>query len=228
MKIKKLSGFTTLALTFLTAIISFFTKSYYLQAMFMIWMSIIFVYFGLIKQAVKYLVVYIILIFWLTVIIPRGIIIISPMLLAIIYKFILPSMAVYLTFKIPSGKIIAIFQKMSIPQDILLSLIIIIRFIPSISEEIRSIGEAMKIRKIIDKKINIILHPLRTFTYLVVPLVFRSIKVGDELASAAIVRGIESKEKKQSYYDISLYKQDYVILTITIILVMFCLFWEKL
>ena len=156
-------------------------------------------------------------------VVPKGILIISPMLLGMIYKFIVPIMAAYLTFKIPSGKLIAVFQKSSMPQSILLILVVIIRFVPTISGEIKTIKEAMKVRGFMGSKINVVLHPLRTMEYIVVPLIFRSIKVGDELAAAAIVRGIENPGKKQSYYETKLSKTDYVILGISLLLLIICI-----
>ena len=57
--------------------------------------------------------------FWLLEMIPKGIVFISPMLLGMVYKFIVPIMSAYLTFKIPSGKLIAVFQKCALPQNIL-------------------------------------------------------------------------------------------------------------
>lgn len=66
-------------------------------------------------------------------------------------------------------------------------------------------------------------HPLRTVEYVVVPLIFRSIKVGDELAAAAIVRGVENTGKKQSYYETKMSKTDIVILTISLLLLIVCI-----
>lgn len=45
-----------------------------------------------------------------------------------------------------------------------------------------------------------VLHPLNTFEYVVVPMVFRSLKIADELAASSVVRGIESPYKKEGYY----------------------------
>ena len=43
-------------------------------------------------------------------------------------------------------------------------------------------------------------HSMDTLEYAIVPMVFRSLKIADELAASAIVRGIESPYKKESYY----------------------------
>lgn len=145
-RLSKLSGIGSLLLTLLACMVSIFTKSYYMHALFVLWLAMLLAYFGFIKQSVQYVLLYAFTTFWLIVIVPKGIFIISPMLLGMIYKFIVPIMAAYLTFKIPSGKLIAVFQKSSMPQNILLLLVVIIRFIPTISGEIKTIREAMKVR----------------------------------------------------------------------------------
>ena len=47
---------------------------------------------------------------------------------------------------------------------------------------------------------NVLKHPMDTLEYAIVPMVFRSLKIADELAASSIVRGIESPYKKESYY----------------------------
>ena len=145
-KSDSLSGFTCLVLTALSCIVSVFTRNYYTHALFMVWLLIVLSYFGFLKQGMLYLMLYVFTTVWLTQAVPKGIMIISPMLLSMMYTFILPVSAAYLTFHIPSGKLIAVFQKMRIPKNILLVLIIIVRFIPTISDEVRGIKEAMKVR----------------------------------------------------------------------------------
>lgn len=222
-RLRELSGIGTLLLTFLACMVSIFTESYYMHALFdktEICKKHSQPYH---KQSVQYVLLYSFTTFWLIMMVPKGVMIISPMLLGMIYKFIVPIMAAYLTFKIPSGKLIAVFQKSSMPQNILLILVIMIRFIPTISGEIKTIREAMKVRGLTGSKKKVFFHPLRTVEYVVVPLIFRSIKVGDELAAAAIVRGVENTGKKQSYYETKMSKTDIVILTISLLLLIVCI-----
>lgn len=214
-RLRKLSGTGCLLLTVLACLASIFTKSYYMHALFVLWLVMLLAYFGFLKQGLLYLFVYGFTVVWLTVAVPRGILILSPMLLGMIYKYIVPIMAAYLTFQIPSGKMIAVFQKCAMPRSALLILVIIIRFIPTISGEIRAIREAMRVRGFVGNGWNGVLHPLKLMEYVVVPLIFRSIKVADELAAAAIVRGIEKPGKKQSYYDTSISKTDLTILAVS-------------
>lgn len=144
-KIDGLGGSACLLLTLISCTVSIFTKDYYMHALFVGWLCIILVYFGFYKQSLFYVVIYTFTTFWLLEMIPKGIVFISPMLLGMVYKFIVPIMAAYLTFKIPSGKLIAVFQKCALPQNIILILLVIIRFIPTISGEFKTIREAMRV-----------------------------------------------------------------------------------
>ena len=82
----------------------------------------------------------------------------------------------------------------------------------------------MRVRGFTGSVKRVLFHPLQTMEYAVVPLIFRSIKVGDELAAASIVRGIENPAKKYSYYETKFTKVDVIILFISICLMIACIF----
>ena len=63
-----------------------------------------------------------------------------------IYKLLLPAMPAYLLAKIPSGKLTASLRKMPIPTRIMLVLIVMLRFAPTVLHEFGEVREAMKIR----------------------------------------------------------------------------------
>ena len=56
-------------------------------------------------------------------------------------------------------------------------------------------------------------HPLATMEYVAVPMIFRSLKIADELASSCMVRGIESPYKKQGYYVNKMRSSDILLMT---------------
>ena len=117
-----------------------------------------------------------------------------------IYKLLLPAMPAYLLFRIPSGKLTASLRKLPIPAKAMLVLVVMLRFAPTIILEFGEVREAMKIRGFLRSVPTVLRHPLNTLEYAIVPMVFRSLKIADELSASAIVRGIESPYKKQSYY----------------------------
>lgn len=223
--INKLNGLTGLILTAFSCIVTIFSANIYTHVLYVLWLFILLIYFGLGKQSIIYLTIYLLTIFWLIRLVPLGIKFPSPMLFGMIYKFIVLFMTTHLLSKIPSGKVIAVFQKLTIPKDITLILIVMIRFAPTVTEEFKAIREAMKVRGFIGDFRKIIFHPLKTLEYAVVPIIFRTIKVGDELAATSIVRGVDNPCKKDSYYSNRLGYVDYMTLVISLligILVIFC------
>lgn len=213
--INRINGATGLILTVLSCVVTILSVNIYTHALFVSWLFVLFIYFGFKKQGIIYFSIYVLTLFWLIRLVPLGVGFPSPMLLGMIYTFIVPIMSAYITSKIPSGKVIAVFQKLPIPKNIILILIVMIRFTPTVAGEFSSIREAMKVRGFIGDFRKVILHPLKTFEYGVVPIIFRSIKVGDELAAASIVKGVDNPCKKESYYSSKLTYIDHIILIIS-------------
>ena len=71
---------------------------------------------------------------------------------------------------------------------------------PTMLSELADVRDAMRTRGFLRSPAHVLAHPLATLEFGVVPMVFRSLTIADELASSCIVRGIESPCAKQSYY----------------------------
>lgn len=215
-RINKLSGASGLLLTIFACLVTLFTVNIYSHAFFTFWLFLLLLYYGLTKQAFIFLAIYAFVFFWLTEIVQYGVVFPSPMLFAMIYKLLLPMMAVFLTSNIPSGKTLATLRKIPMPQGVMLSLIVLARFAPTVSNEFKDVREAMRVRGFLG--IDKVLQPLKILEYVVVPLIFRSITIADELAAASIVRGIENPVSKESYYNLSFSFEDFVVLSITFLI----------
>ena len=180
-RIEQVDGRTVLFLTVCSCLVSFLTTDLIGHAVFTFWLLLILCYFGLYKQGIGCYTVYLVTVVGLYLETKYSISFPSPLLLSMIYKLLLPAMPAYLLFRIPSGKLTASLRKLPIPAKAMLVLVVMLRFAPTIILEFGEVREAMKIRGF-----------LRS--------VFRSLKIADELSASAIVRGIESPYKKQSYY----------------------------
>lgn len=112
--------------------------------------------------------------------------------------------------KIPSGKLIASLQKLKIPQSILLTFTVALRFFPILRIESKIIGENAKIRGISFKQPKNWLHPLQMFEYAIIPLLMRTIRLADDLSASATTRGIDAPCQKTSHYKIAFRPKDAV------------------
>ncbi|WP_347489071.1 energy-coupling factor transporter transmembrane component T [Desulfoscipio sp. XC116] len=199
-QIERVDGRTVLFLTVCSCLVSFLTTDLLAHAIFTFCLLLILCFFGLVKQGICCFLVYLTAIFGLYTEIKYGISFPSPLLLSIIYKLILPAMPVYLLFRIPSGKLTASLRKLPLPTKAMLVLVVMLRFAPTVVHEFGEVKEAMRVRGFLRSFGTVLRHPLNTLEYAIVPMVFRSLKIADELSASAIVRGIESPCDKQSYY----------------------------
>ena len=186
-RIDRIDGRTVLFLTLCACLVTFLTTSFWGHGIFTFWIFLILCWFGLYKQAIGCFAVYLVAIVWLMIETKYQISIPSPLLLSMIYKLLLPAMPAYLLAKIPSGKLTASLRKMPIPTRIMLVLIVMLRFAPTVLHEFGEVRE-----------------------------VFRSLKIADELAASAIVRGIESPYKKESYYVSRIAALDYFLIVVSV------------
>lgn len=139
----------------------------------------------------------------------------------ILCKFIpIFMIASILVNNIKTNEIITSLEKMKIPKGIMLSIVVSLRFVPTIKEEVGYIKESMSMRGIEISPKNLIKKPMITLEYSIIPLLFRSLKIAEELTATALTRGVENNIKRTSYFDVSFKRIDYftiifVLLSIT-------------
>ena len=215
-RIDRIDGRTVLFLTLCACLVTFLTTSFLGHGIFTLWICLILCWFGLFRQAIGCFSIYMVALVWLLIEMKYKISVPSPLLLSMVYKLLLPAMPAYLLAKIPSGKLTASLRKMPIPTRIMLVLIVMLRFAPTVLHEFGEVREAMKIRGFLKSVGNVLRHPMDTLEYAIVPMVFRSLKIADELAASAIVRGIESPYKKESYYVSRIAVLDCVLIVVSV------------
>lgn len=115
--------------------------------------------------------------------------------------------------------LIAALEKIRIPEVIIIPLAVLIRFFPTVKEEWEHIRAAMRMRNIGTGAGQVILHPIECMEYTVVPLLFSTVKIGEELAAAALTRGLGMKNKRTNLCRISLKIGDYFVMLAAITLV---------
>lgn len=134
------------------------------------------------------------------------------------------SIIMFASFMIATTKVsemIASLQKINLPKYIITPTVIVLRFFPSLGEEFRCIINAMKIRGIYFNLKNIMLHPMCLCEYIMVPMILRLSIVSDELAAAAVSRGIDSENQRTSLYDVKYHLVDLVFIILFAALTIF-------
>ena len=99
---------------------------------------------------------------------------------------------------------------MRLPRGIILSIAVMFRYFPSIKDDFFIIIDSMKLKGLYTSKRSAMLHPIRTMEFIIVPMLFKSLKTAEELSCAALVKGIENTGKKTSYFDVRIRSVDLI------------------
>ncbi len=118
--------------------------------------------------------------------------------------------------KIHMRYLLLALRKWRVPQKLIIPLSVTLRYFPAIKEEITHIRDAMKLRRI---------NGIAKIECLVVPLIISAAGTAEELAAAAVTRGIDNPVKKTSAVDIRFSFIDYISLAVGVLLIgaAFCL-----
>ena len=78
-------------------------------------------------------------------------------------------------------------------------MLVTFRFLPTMKSELKTVSLSMKNRGLTALK-NVLLHPVTTCEYVLIPFLFRILMIADQLSVSAVARGAESPEYRGSYY----------------------------
>lgn len=112
------------------------------------------------------------------------------------------------------SELMAAMSRMHSPQGVSISIAVMMRFFPTLGEEYRSIRDAMKMR-------GIQLgggKPEKMIEYRIIPLLFSTVNIGDELSAAAITRGLGAPVKRTNVCEIGFHNLDLILIAATILL----------
>lgn len=130
----------------------------------------------------------------------------------IVQKFVVMFMMAMFIHKTTSvSRFICALEKAGLPERYIIPLAVALRFLPSIKEDYSALCDSLRVRKIRISFIDFLRSPVRTTEYLLVPILMRSAKTAEELAAAAMVRGVESGIRKTPLYHMRLNGVDYLV-----------------
>ncbi len=100
------------------------------------------------------------------------------------------------------GKLIAALQQINFPRGITIALAVGLRFFPTLKEEGGIVVNSMKMRGLSTNLISVLRHPVLVIENILVPIMMRITIIADELAISSMTRGIDSEQKRTSYYEL--------------------------
>ena len=134
----------------------------------------------------------------------------------------------FLSLKILSGKapmdeLFYTLDRMHLPKTLSIPLMVVYRYVPTLLQELRAIHESLKMREL-NLSFTNLKHPVATLENYIVPLLYRSEKLAEELSAASLCKGLSSTRKRTCCTKVSLTAIDYfyllgmVLITVLLIL----------
>jgi energy-coupling factor transport system permease protein len=106
------------------------------------------------------------------------------------------------------SEFMAAMRRMHVTEKIAIPLSVMFRFFPTVREEYSAIGDAMRMRGVVLAGGK----PLKMLEYRFVPMMICSLKIGEELSTAALTRGLGAPVKRTNICSIGFRAQDIVLL----------------
>ena len=112
--------------------------------------------------------------------------------------------------------LLAALQAMGAPQAVLIPCMVVLRFFPTIRRDASHLMESLKTRRVLAGRGYALRHPALVCELLVVPLLMRSVRVSDELAASALVRGLGGETRPTMLHPLSFGTRDAVVAALTL------------
>ena len=110
------------------------------------------------------------------------------------------------------SELIAALQASHIPQVIVIPVAIILRFLPSLKQDVLYIKQGMKTRGVGLSFWRIISHPAQTYEGFLIPILMRLLMTATELSASAETRGISYPCEKTHYILVDFRLRDSILL----------------
>ncbi len=120
------------------------------------------------------------------------------------------------------AEITASLDRLHLHKGVILSIVVMIRYLPAMMADFRLILDAMRLRGIPISLGYVVLHPLKAIEYLIVPMLFRSEKITEEFSGAALVKGYEAGVRRTSYFDVRMAAKDWAMLVLSTAALILC------
>ncbi|EOT30026.1 energy-coupling factor transporter transmembrane component T [Enterococcus saccharolyticus] len=123
---------------------------------------------------------------------------------------------------------IAALQKLRVPFSLIVPLTVLFRFFPTLLQDFKNIRKALRFRGIAMSYWDMLLHPLTTMEYIIIPILMSADNTAIDLSATAMVRGLGNSKKHTSIYPLRFQWQDYVLMGILVLCIGGRLLWPSL
>ncbi|MDR2202192.1 MAG: energy-coupling factor transporter transmembrane protein EcfT [Clostridiales bacterium] len=108
--------------------------------------------------------------------------------------------ACYVFALTPPSEIASGLNGLRFPKSTGVAVVTLFRYFPTVGAETRAVRENMRVRGLGGLR-QYLLHPMRSFICVLIPLLIRALGVAEQLSVSAVTRGAESKTARHSLYE---------------------------
>lgn len=109
-------------------------------------------------------------------------------------------------------------RKWHFPEKLLLTIAVMMRFLPTIRQSYQTIHQSLQMRGVFVSGKDIVLKPVRFFEYMLVPLLMCATRTAQDLTVAVLTKSVTSSVKKTSYKAYAMSWQDGLVLAVITLL----------
>lgn len=219
----KFNPLTLVILNILFPVVIFLGKGIIYEIVCMLISIVVLAIYRRYSQILKFIISYVFLSLVAYIISTCKITLITDLFGTLVYIFLrmIPVMMIaYILVKdIKSNELLSSFEQIHLPKKLMLSITVALRFFPTYKLEIKMIRESLKMRNIHVK----LSEPLKFLEYWIVPVLMRINLISEEMTATAMTKGVESPNKRTSFYNTKMKKVDFIFLDIVLLIFMFLL-----
>lgn len=219
----KFNPLTLVILNILFPVVIFLGKGIIYEIVCMLILIVVLAIYRRYSQILKFIISYVFLSLVAYIISTCKITLITDLFGTLVYIFLrmIPVMMIaYILVKdIKSNELLSSFEQIHLPKKLMLSITVALRFFPTYKLEIKMIRESLKMRNIHVK----LSEPLKFLEYWIVPVLMRINLISEEMTATAMTKGVESPNKRTSFYNTKMKKVDFIFLGIVLLIFMFLL-----
>lgn len=149
------------------------------------------------------------------------------MLLCHLCRFILPLLSAFyiVTHSSKIGEYISAFTQMHLPNEVIIPMAVMLRFVPTIQEEWQIVNQALRLRGMALTWKNILRRPVQMMEYMLVPFLLQCSVIVDEMTAAVMARGFDRDTPRSSYIEVRMKILDWCIVMVSAGLLVWNLFF---
>ena len=112
------------------------------------------------------------------------------------------------------GEFLSAMARLHIPQKLTIPIAVMLRYLPTIREDLHFIKDAMRLRDVSPTLWGFLRAPAMTVNCIYVPLLTAASKAADELSIASVTRGIENPKPRTCLVNIQMCQTDWLTMAL--------------